>query len=86
MIFTSAVLCHNPPLPGLPDHTLPLLNHDQTQNQWSTGVYSNSNVTQLLLLYDVITTLANILHLEITQSLSNRRTTKNLKLLARHNF
>ena len=34
-------------------------------------VCSNSNVTQLLLLYDVITTLANILHLEITQSLSN---------------
>ena len=36
--FASVVLCHNPPLPDLLDHTLPLLSHDQTQNHWSTGV------------------------------------------------
>ena len=28
--FASVVLCHNPPSPGLPDHTLPVLNHDRT--------------------------------------------------------
>ena len=31
--FANEVLCHNPPLPGLPDHTLPLLNHDRTDHK-----------------------------------------------------
>ena len=34
------VICHNPPLPGPPVHTFPVLNHDQMDhktNQWSTG-------------------------------------------------
>ena len=26
--FASVVLYHNPPLPGLPGHALPVLNHD----------------------------------------------------------
>ena len=26
------VLCHNPPLPGSPDHALPVLNHDRTDH------------------------------------------------------
>ena len=28
--LASKVLCHNPPLPGLPDLVLPVLNHDRT--------------------------------------------------------
>ena len=28
--LNSPVLCHNPPLPGLPDHALSVLNHEQT--------------------------------------------------------
>ena len=40
-LFTSLVLCHNLSLPGLPDHALPVLKHNQTaittQNQRSTG-------------------------------------------------
>ena len=28
-LFSIEVLHHNPPLPGLPDHTLPVLNHDR---------------------------------------------------------
>ena len=54
--FTSVVLCHSPPLPGLLDHALLVLNHDRTDR--NTLVHSNSSVIQLLL-YDVITTLAN---------------------------
>ena len=27
--FASEVLCNNPPLPGIPDHALPVLNHDR---------------------------------------------------------
>ena len=30
--FSIKVLCHNPPLPDLLDHTLPVLNHDQTDH------------------------------------------------------
>ena len=30
--FASEVLCHNPPLPGLPDHALPISNHDRTDH------------------------------------------------------
>ena len=30
--FSIEVLCHNPRLPGLPDHALPVLNHDQTDH------------------------------------------------------
>ena len=30
--FSIEVLCHNPPLLCLPDHTLPVLNHDQTDH------------------------------------------------------
>ena len=31
-LFASEVLCHNPLLPGLPDHALPVLNHNQTDH------------------------------------------------------
>ena len=31
-VFASKVLRHNPPLPGLPDHALPILNHDRTDH------------------------------------------------------
>ena len=49
---------HNPPLPGLPDHALLVLNHDQTDLNNGALVYSNSSMIQLLL-YDVITLLSN---------------------------
>ena len=55
--FSIEVLRHNPPLPGLPDHALPVLNHDRTDHNKKTNVamvHSNSSVIQLLL-YDVIT-------------------------------
>ena len=32
VLFSIEVLCHNPPLSGLPDHALPVLNHDQTDH------------------------------------------------------
>ena len=60
-LFTSEVSCHNPPLPGLLDHALPVLNHDQTDHNtkpmehWCIATVS---VIQLLL-YDIITSLAN---------------------------
>ena len=30
--FASVVLCHNPPLPGLSDQALPVLNYDRTDH------------------------------------------------------
>ena len=30
--FAREMLCHNPPLPGLPDDILPILNHDRTDH------------------------------------------------------
>ena len=38
--FTSVVLCHNPPLPGLPNHAFRVLDDNRTDhntNKWSTG-------------------------------------------------
>ena len=60
-MLIQVVLRHNPPLPGVPDHALPVLNHDQTDHNTKTNgamMHSNSSVIQLLL-YDVITSLAN---------------------------
>ena len=34
LVFASEVLCHNPPLRGLPDHAHKSIT---THNQWSTG-------------------------------------------------
>ena len=31
-LFTDKVIHHNPPLPGLPVHTLPILNHNRTDH------------------------------------------------------
>ena len=71
--LSCKVLCHNPPLPGLPDHTLFLswntIKPITTQNQLGALVHSNSSMIQLLycmtytvtLLYDVITSLANFI-------------------------
>ena len=52
--FASLVLCPNPPLPGLPDHALPVLNHDRTDHNTNGALvrmHSNSSVIQSLL-YD----------------------------------
>ena len=62
---------HNPPLPGLPVHSLPVLNHDRTDHNKKTNgalVHSNSSMNQLLL-HDVITLPANktLSYKEITQ-------------------
>ena len=54
-------LYNNPPLLGLPDHALHVLNHDRTDHNTKTNgalVHSNYSVIHLLL-YDVITSLAN---------------------------
>ena len=59
--FASKVLCNHPPLPGLPDHALPVLNHNQTDPKTKTMVHGNRSMIQLLL-YDVITSLADINH------------------------
>ena len=34
-LFASEVLCHDPPLPGLPDHPLPVLNHNWTDHHFT---------------------------------------------------
>ena len=51
-------MCHNPPLPGLPVHALPLLNHDRTDHNTKLMkhlcIATVSSVNQLLL-YDFIT-------------------------------
>ena len=39
-LFASVVSCHNPPVPGLLDHALPVMNlsnRSQHKNQWNTG-------------------------------------------------
>ena len=55
------MICHNPPLPGLPVRALPVLNHDRIDHSTETNVtlvHSNSRVNQLLL-HEVITMPAN---------------------------
>ena len=51
-IIASVVLCRDHPLPGLPDHTLHVLNHDRTDHNTKTDgalVHSNSSLIPLLL-------------------------------------
>ena len=56
--FASKELCHNPPLPGVQDHALPLLNHDLNQSKHKpTEHWCHSMI--LLLLYDKINSLVN---------------------------
>ena len=60
-LCTSRVLCHNPPLPGLPGSRFTCLEPQWNQSQHKTNgalVHSNSSMIQLLL-YDVITSFAN---------------------------
>ena len=38
-VFASEVLCHNPPLPSLPDHAFPVLNHDRNDHNTNAKEY-----------------------------------------------
>ena len=69
-ICQRSVICHNPPLPGLPDQALPVLNQSQ-QKIIGALVQSNHSVIQLLL-YD-IRLKKKILCLKACENFSNRR-------------
>ena len=58
----SEVLCHNPPLPGLPDHVLPKRSNRSQYNTINTNKDLVHSVIQSLL-YDSITSLVNCLPL-----------------------